>query len=119
MEHQDDLMCDLAEYYGILDMEALPVSKLAGFAFGLPPESRTKMRISGLKLPVQTLLLAGILDRLSIIAWQNTKDGHTGANKPKSVLEDLISEKEKDRIVSFRTGEDFTAAWERIRKGKK
>ena len=111
-------MCDMAEYYGIIDMETLPVSKLAGFAFGLPPESRTKMRIAGRKIPLNTMLLAGILDRLSVLVWQRTKDGKLGTNKPGSVLEELTKVKpEKEQPVLFRSGEDFMAAWERIRRG--
>jgi len=119
LEHRDDLMCDLAQYYGITDMEALPVDKLAGFAYGLPPESRTKMRIAGARIPLETLLLAGIMDRLSILCWHNTKDGHRGSNKPKSILEELTRKpkEERDQLMRFRSGEDFSAAWERIRKG--
>ena len=114
-------MCDLAQYYGITDMDALPVSELAGYSFGLPQDSRTKMRISGSRIPMQTLLLAGIMDRLSVLCWQNTKDGHRGTNRPASVLEQLLRDpsEDKERLIRFRSGEDFDAAWERIRRGTK
>lgn len=118
MDYRDELMCDLAQYYGIYDMDALPVRTLAGLSYGLPPESRVMMRVSGAKIPIQTALLAGIMDRMSLLVWMKTKNARHKINKPKSVLSELLREKPKDRIVSYRSAEEFEAARERlIRKG--
>ena len=114
MDYRDDLMCDLAQYYGIYDMEALPVKTLAGLSCGLPSESRIMMRISGAKIPIRTALLAGIMDRLSLLIWMQTKDAKHRRNKPKSVLSELIREKPKERISCFKSAEDFEAARRRI-----
>ena len=76
------------------------------------------MRISGSKLTLEQFLLAGCFDTLRILAWQNTKDGHRGSNKPPSILEELTKEKpEKDQLIAFRSGDDFMAAWDRLCRG--
>lgn len=45
---KDLLLCDMAETYHVLDMEALPVRTLAALAAGLRPESRIRMKMGGL-----------------------------------------------------------------------
>lgn len=70
------------------------------------------MRESGLGVPIETLLLACIVDKLNILIWQNTRDGSKGRNRPKSFAEVLLGrDKKKDEnIVAFDTAEDFEAA---------
>ena len=104
---EDSLICDFAETYHILDYKALP-PRLAGvLACGLRDDSRIKMLMAGQVVKTDTMLRAGILDRLSILAWQNTEDGHNGNNMPTSVLNSLLGvEKERDNM-SFETGADF------------
>lgn len=62
-------------------------------AVNLRPDSRTKMKASGLKIPFSDMLLAGILDRLSFLCWAKTKDGQKGKNRPESVLAKFSEEK--------------------------
>ncbi|HFI0042632.1 TPA: DUF5361 domain-containing protein [Streptococcus suis] len=101
------LICDLAETYGILDFRQLPLPQVAAFSVGLRNNSRIKMALSDQRLPLDTILLAGINDRLSILIWQQTKDGQKGTNQPKSVVEMLVNEPKEREVVAFNSGEDF------------
>ena len=38
----------------------------------------------------EILLLAQMVDRLSLLIWQNTRDGEKGRNKPPSLVERLL-----------------------------
>lgn len=103
------LICDLAETYQIYDYRRLPPTMVAVFSCGLGPESRIKMKLSGQKVPLDTLLMAGINDRLSLLLWAKTKDGQKGKNRPESLVDALTGEKQvkTDEIVSFDSGEEF------------
>lgn len=92
-------------------MQALPVSTLATLAVGLGVDSRTKMAAAGMTVPVDTLLLAGILDRLSVLVWQRTKDGARGKNKPALISGTLINHTDGDGgAIGFDTAEDLMNA---------
>lgn len=103
------LICDLAETYHIYDYKSLPLTQVATFAVGLRENSRIKMRMSGVKYPLDTMLLASVVDRLSVLAWMKTKDGANGMNPPKSILSHLLSEENisNSDIEAFDTPEDF------------
>ena len=107
------LICDLAETYGVLDWKALPLTTAAALSAGLRDNSRIKMKLSGQKIDCETVLLAAIADRLSMLVWFRTKDGVNNRNRPESILARLIGEdqeqKEKDFRV-FRTPEEFEEA---------
>lgn len=112
---EEDLICDLAETYGIYDYRALPVPLLATLAVGLRDDSRTKMRMLGVKANKTDLLLAAAVDRLSILVWQNTENGRKGINLPKFVFDSLVDAPEKEgAIQTFNTPDDFEAEWTRI-----
>ena len=64
---RDELACDLAETYGILDYRGLPARRLAVLAAGLREDSRIKLRMSGARVPLETLLLASIADALNAL----------------------------------------------------
>ena len=113
---EDALICDLAETYNIYDYEQLPPSKVAVFACGLRSDSRIKMKASGQLVPIDTLLLAGISDRLSALVWFKTEDGQKGKNRPTMLVDFLTGKtKEKDVIV-FNSGEDFEKKWNELIK---
>ena len=101
---EDALVCDLAETYQIYDYSQLPLLKVAVFACGLREDSRIKQLVS-----IDTMLLAGIVDRLSLSLWIQTKDGQKGVNRPKSVVDQLTQKEEKgerEHLV-FSSGEEF------------
>lgn len=106
---EDALQCDLAETYNIYNYKELPASKVALFSYGLRDDSRIKMKMSGQKKPIETMLQASIADSLRILVWFKTKDGQKGKNRPQSFV-DLINsthnESEKE-VVVFNSGKDF------------
>jgi hypothetical protein len=103
------LECDLAETYHIYDMHELPLSKVALFSYGLRDNSRIKMKMSGELYPFETLLLAGVLDRLSLLWWSKTPDAQKGIRRPESVLSRLLGVNPKDNRehMTFDTIEAF------------
>ena len=116
---EDALICDLAETYHIYDYRKLPLTQVAIFAIGLKDDSRIKMKMSGQLVPMETLLLAGILDRLSILLWRQTKDGQKGRNMPTMVLDTLTVRKNKDSdVIVFNSGEDFTKMRNQLIQGR-
>ena len=114
---EDSLICDLAETYNIYDYRALSPRLVGVLACGLRDNSRIKMLMSGQKISTDTMLRAGILDRLSILAWQNTEDGHEGRNMPESVLSKLIGEHKENNTMSFNSGAELEAYRERLING--
>lgn len=113
---EDALICDLAETYHIYNYRQLPADLVAVFSVGLRENSRIKMAMSGQRVPLETMLLASIADRVGILAWQNTQDGHKGRNAPKEFVS-ILTEEPKEREGSvFKSGEDFENARARILK---
>ena len=115
--NEDALICDLAETYHIYDYKQLPASLVAVFAIGLRENSRIKMLMGRQKVSLDTLLLAGIVDRLGILAWQKTKDGQNNRNRPKSLVTMLNGEEEERQEMVYRSGEEFEKAKAKILKG--
>lgn len=112
---EDAVICDLAEIYGIYDYKRLPATKVAIFVLGLRPNARIMLKASKSKLPLDSLLLAGILDRLSIILWQKTKDGQHNRNRPQSITDQLLGKDTHKRSeVAFESGIDFERERQRI-----
>lgn len=111
---EDALICDFAETYQIYDYKALPVSYAAALACGLGPDSRIKMAVSGAKIQNSVALQAAIIDRLSLLLWLQTKDGAKGSNRPKSLLDELTSEKQDSTISAFSSGDEFMKMWDMI-----
>lgn len=114
---EEALICDLAETYHIYDYKSLPLSRVAIFAVGLKGNSRIKMKMSGLKCPLDTLLLASVVDRLSVLVWQRTKDGADGRNRPESMLSRLLGTEDNRETEVFSTPEEFERRREEILKG--
>lgn len=108
---EDALVCDLAETYHIYDYKQLPLNQVAVFAYGLRDDSRIKQMMSNQIVPLETTLLASIVDRLSLSLWLQTKDGQKGVNRPASIADQLIkrdkSENDEKDYLVFESGEDF------------
>lgn len=103
---EDLLICDLAETYGVLDYKALRPTLAAALASGLRENSRIKMKMAGQRQPLETVLMAIIADHLAMLCWMNTEDGAKGKNRPKSVLQILMTEPEEEP-VAFDSAEAF------------
>lgn len=110
------MLCDLAEYYNIYSIEGLSCSYVATLVNGLSDDSRTKRKMSGLKIPINTFLLASMADQLAFISWSKTIDAERGRNKPKSILKLLLGEEEEaqgDRKV-FTSIDEFMKEWNEV-----
>jgi len=115
---EDALVCDLAETYQIYDYKQLPPLRVAVFSCGLRDDSRIKMKISGQSVPLDTLLLAGISDRISTLVWFETEDGQKGKNRPAAIVDMLTNESQPNKdMLLFNSGEDFETTRLRLIKG--
>lgn len=106
-EDEHALICDLAETYQIYDYRSLPLSRVAIFAVGLRENSRIKMKMSERRYPLDTLLMAGIMDRLSLLVWQQTRGAQYGSNKPDSVLAKLLDMESGTDMEIFDSASEF------------
>ena len=111
---EDELICDFAETYHILDYRELSPEKAAILCFGLRDDSRVKMFVSGTKLTLERTLLAKISDELSFQSWAKTKDGQKNRNRPQSILKSLLEDKTEDKAEVFTNAEEFNEAWRKI-----
>lgn len=113
---EQSLICDFAETYSIYNYKSLPLKLVATLASGLSGDSRIKRKLSGLNHSIDTLLLACIVDRLSLLLWRDTKDASKGKNKPESMYE-LLTSGNKDVSEShnsFTSGKEFEKERQRI-----
>ncbi len=102
--------CDIAEVYGILEWEKLPVRIAAKLAAGLPPDSRIALKVAGIKTRPPMLVLQSILiDEVRALRY-----GLSGSKKEPVMMIDLIQKEilvpEKE-IQTFKSGREFDAAW--------
>jgi hypothetical protein len=104
---EDAVICDLAETYQVYDWRSLPLHLVATFVCGLGQNSRIKRKLSNEEYTTEELLLMNISDCLSLLVWQNTKDGQKGKNMPKLFTE-MLNEK-KEATLTFDTPEEFEA----------
>lgn len=112
---ENALICDFAETYRIYDYKALKPRQAAIYAAGLPNDSRIKRKITGQKHSSQVILLSCIADSLRTLLWFQTKDGQRNINRPASILEELMTEKEEYKEYSSIEAYEAARA-ERMRK---
>ena len=75
------------------------------------------MKMNDIGVPFETLLLAGIQDKLNVLIWQQTKDGMNGRNYPASMLALLTKSQQKSKtsdLVGFESSEDFLREREKL-----
>lgn len=116
-EDESALICDLAETYGIFDYRTLSAGLLATLCCGLRENSRIKMKLLGMKVPMETILLASAVDKLSFLVWSKTKDAEAGRNRPDSIVGILTGHADERDILSFATAEEFETAKARAQGG--
>lgn len=111
---EDELICDLAETYGIYEYRAYSPLYIGTLAAGLRDDSRIKMKVSGERLSISQLLAAMTVDKLANLVWMQSKDGVKGRNKPVSVVEQLRGSASKpSEIHGFDSPEEFQKAWQK------
>lgn len=115
--NEEALICDFAEYYHILNWRELKPRMAATLAFGLPDESRSKKALSGVQYTTEEMLLATIADRLGLLIWMQTEDGHKNRNKPPMLTEKLMNADRPKNEKAFDSVESFEEARRRILGG--
>ena len=111
---EDELICDLAETYGIYEYRAHSPLYIGTLAAGLRDDSRIKMKVSGERLSISQLLAAMTVDKLANLVWMQSKDGVKGRNRPVSVVEQLRGSASKpSEIHGFDSPEEFQKAWQK------
>ena len=116
-EGEDDLICDLAETYGIFNYKSLPVQLVAVFSYGLREDARIWKKLTEVR-NVDREIMVSILDNLNWLVWAQTEDGAHNRNRPESLYKKMFgkdSEGASD-IESYSSPEEYKQAWERIRK---
>lgn len=114
---EDALICDLAETYHIYNYREWPPTQVAIFANGLKANSRIKLKMAGLKVTIDTMLLAAIADDIKLLLWLQTKDGRKGRNMPKSIFSVLSDSEASEQVNVYASGKEFELAKQRILKG--
>ena len=104
---EDELICDLAETYHILNYRELPVKLLGTLVAGLAENSRTKLKLNNMSMSQDEVMLISILDHLKILVWQKTKDGQKGKNKPKLLVDEIFNNNKSNDIEKFIDGVSF------------
>ena len=114
---EDALICDLAETYHIYDYRSLPVQLVATLSAGLRDDSRIKPRLSGSPVPLESVLLASIADRIEMFRYGFSENAKKGKQPPASLVEALCGKRKakKKGVVSFATATEFEATLARIR----
>ena len=107
--HKSELICDLAEYYHILDYRRVPGRLLGTLAVGLRAESRIGMIRAGIKADPETIMLGKVYDVLMQVFSEKGK-------APKPLLKEFIVEQKEDKPMSFKSPEEFQKAWAEINK---
>lgn len=110
------MICDLAQYYNIYNYEQLAFNKLAVFVFGLPDDSRLMKKLSGLKVDLNTVIMAGIFDRLSLLLYSLA--GSKKNKRPEALTDNLLGKKKtKERRPSgYVSGKEFEKRRQEILK---
>lgn len=106
---EEEIICDLAETYHILNYRELSPSLVATLVLGLDDNSRLKRKLSGHKLTLNQMLMALMVDNLQFLAWTKTKSASKGQNRPESLYNKLmgLGKKEVEELNSFETPEAF------------
>ena len=111
---EDELICDFAEYYHINSIEAFPADYISILANGLRENSRVKLKLSGLEVDINTLLLARICDSSALNVYSKTKDAKHNKNKPPSILNAILHKEKKVELRTFASGAYFIKEWRRL-----
>lgn len=106
-DSEDEIICDLAETYHVLNYQELPPDLVATLVIGLPDSSRIKRKLTKKKTTMEAELLALIVDLMATYMW--SRSGRKGT-KPPSIYKILTKEdKEKDELEAFDSIEEYEA----------
>ena len=104
---EDALVCDFAETYNVFNYRELPVCLAGTLAAGLRDDSRIKMKIAGMSVPLNTLLMASAVDNITALLW--ARAGGKG-KRPNSIAQQLVKPDRKNKPTGFSSPEEFESA---------
>ncbi len=111
----DELICDMAETYHVLNWRELPLKTAAILASGLHQDSRCRMKLNGMKLRSEEYTAMAILDEVRFFHWNMLpKEFKKGRKKPESVLLKMLRMEDRPDVTGFRTPEEFEARRKQI-----
>ena len=108
---EDELLCDFAETYGVLEPRTLGARKMAILACGLRDNARIRQKLCGARAGTDTQLLASAVD---LLGWRFCCK--PGSQRPASVLAQLTGGaggtggEEASPVLGFDSAEAFEAA---------
>ena len=110
---EDALICDFAETYHILNYRELPPTLAGVLACGLRDDSRIKMKMMDMKVPLESIFLAAIADKIEAQIHQYAKaHGAKNISEPVSLVRQIQGQpKQEKTCTTFETGDDFNKAW--------
>lgn len=114
---EDAVTCDMAETYGIFDIESIDIGLLATLCSGLRSNSRIKMKIAGVRSSYEQVGLAALIDGVNTLVWMLSNSSQEGTEKPPSVLKALTMDQKEDDTVLFEDGDSFMEAREMMMRG--
>lgn len=122
-DYEDEMICDLAQVYGVYDWRTIPPANAAIMALGLPDSSRVKLKISGKQFSFECWLQMQICDRLNWLQWSRSR-AHELGYPPPLPLEELIKQsdiqaqkQEEQRLMGFDSPEELNNYIENQRCG--
>jgi len=96
-------------------MRSFSCSLIAKLVYGLRDTSRIKMKMSGLTVDIDRLLLARIADNTAIGWWIHTEGARKGENQPKSCVQALTGKvDDASKAVPFESAEAFEKERKRL-----
>jgi hypothetical protein len=98
------MICDLAETYQIYDYERVPARTLGILVSGLRHDSRVEMAKRGEDYPLDSMLLASIVDSVNTLIYGFFMKK---SDKPDSFVELLTRKDSEGQIEPFESGEEF------------
>ena len=116
-DYEDEIVCDLAEYYSVLNFLEYKPSFIATLVLGLRDNSRLMMKLANRKITLSESLEALTVDALNLLLWVKTKDSTKGRNKPRSLYDELCEDKKT--FNGFNTIEEYEKEKQRILEGIK
>lgn len=100
----------MAETYHVFNWRELPLKTAAILASGLSKDSRCARKLHGQKLSSVEYSLLAILDDLRTLTWIKAQEhSKNKIPKPESMLQALMQQDQKPKVLSFRTPEEFEA----------
>ena len=112
--HEDALICDFAEYYNVLDINALDIRMAAVLACGLPTGSRIIKELRGDQPDPELIYKYAVLDAIRDVEWAIWQThSRKKLKRPERLVNKLLNKNSENyqEVRGFRTPEEFEAAW--------